>query len=104
VGLLSSIFSTDRLSLRELPSGSFTIDREGHILTSTLPQSFPLEILREIGAPVLAAFQSARHAQLPLAEIIIQYPALNIMARDLAGGALVFLMPQSHPRASEKRP
>ena len=104
MGFLTRIFSSDRLPLRQLPCGSFTLDREGRILTSTLPQSFPVEFLREIGDPVLASFQSARKAHLPLTEIIIHYSALKVMARELGGGALVFIMPQSHQPALKKHP
>jgi hypothetical protein len=81
--------------LLPLPSGSFTLDREGKIMTSTLPQSFPASQLRDIGQQVLASFRGAQKAQMPLAEIIIYYAALKLLARELRGGAIVFIMPQA---------
>jgi hypothetical protein len=32
---------------------------------------------------------------MPLAELIIHYSALKVLARELRGGAMVFLMPQT---------
>jgi hypothetical protein len=78
-----------------LPRGSFTADRDGRILVSTLPQAFPTALAEEIAAKVLAAFKSAQAAQLPLSEIIIRYPSLKITARELRGGAIIFLAPQT---------
>src|SRR5215831_17506164 len=58
MGLLS-IFAKPAPTLLRLPAGSFTIDRQGAILVSTLPSSFPRELVDEIGRQVLAAFSSA---------------------------------------------
>jgi hypothetical protein len=89
MGFLSRLFKSSEPGLVHLPAGSFTLDREGRVMTSTLPRSFPAEHL------VLAAFRSAKKAQIPLTEIIIHYAALKLLARELGGGAMVFLMPQS---------
>lgn len=95
MGFLSRFFKPADTGLIHLPAGSFTMDRDGKIMTSTLPQSFPSEHLRAIGDQVLASFRSAKKAQMPLAEIVIQYSALKLLARELRGGAIVFLTPQS---------
>jgi hypothetical protein len=95
MGFLSRFFRTSQPGLVQLPAGSFTIDREGMIMTSTLPQSFPSDHLRTIGDNVLNAFRAAKKAQMPLSEVIIQYAALKVLARELRGGAIIFLMPQS---------
>lgn len=95
MGLLSRLFKSSPSGLMQLPAGSFTLDREGAIMTSTLPQSFPSAHLQAIGSEVLAAFRKAKKAQMPMSEIIIQYAALKVLARELRGGAIVFLMPQS---------
>ena len=95
MGFLSRFFKSEPAQLVRMPAGSFTLDREGRVMTSTLPQSFPPERLKEIGDHVLAAFVAAKKAQMPLAEIIIHYSALKLLARELRGGAIVFLMPQS---------
>jgi len=95
MGFLNRFFKQEPSKLVHLPSGSFTVDRAGQIMTSTLPQSFPADRLKDIGDKVLAAFRGAERAQMPMAEIIIHYSALKLLARELRGGAIVFLMPQS---------
>lgn len=106
MGLLSRFFKPAETALVHLPAGSFTLDREGQVMTSTLPQSFPSDHLKAIGSQVLASFRSAKKAQLPLTEITIHYSALKLLARELGGGAIVFLMPQSlnkQPNAKLKK-
>ena len=95
MGLLKLFSRSAESGLIHLPSGSFTLDRDGQIMTSTLPQSFPFGEIREIGQRVLTAFRNAKQAQMPLSEIIIHYAALKLLARELRGGAIVFVMPQS---------
>ena len=93
MGILS-FFSKPPPTLMRLPSGSFTVDREGTVLSGTLPSSFPAELVRVIAGEVLSAFQGAAAAQLPLAELVITYPSLKISARELRGGAIIFLAPK----------
>jgi hypothetical protein len=91
-----SLFTRSAPTLLRLPSGSFTVDREGSVLMGTLPSSFPVSLVKDIGRQVRAAFGEAAAAQLPLAEMVINYPSLKITARELRGGAIVFLSPQTH--------
>ena len=95
MGLLDLFSRSSRKALVHLPSGSFTMDREGRIMTSTLPQSFPEQFVLEIGKQVLTCFRGAERGQVPLSEIVIQFSALKILARELRGGAIIFLMPQA---------
>jgi hypothetical protein len=92
MGLLN-LFAKSAPTLLRLPSGSFTVDREGAVLMGTLPSSFPADLVKDIAQQVRAAFAEAETAQLPLAELIIHYPSLKIAARELRGGAIVFLSP-----------
>ncbi len=94
MGLLK-LFAKPAPTLLRLPSGSFTVDREGTVLTGTLPSSFPANVVKDIARQVLATFGEAAAAQLPLAELIINYPSLKIRARELRGGAIVFLAPKA---------
>ena len=94
MGLLS-LFAKPAPSLVRLPSGSFTVDRDGRVLTGTLPSSFPVSLVKDIAQQVRAAFAEADTAQLPLTELIINYPSLKISARELRGGAIVFLSPKA---------
>jgi hypothetical protein len=80
--------------LIRLPTGSFTLDPGGRIVASTLPRSFPSTHVQQIGALVLSTFRSAREAQLPLTELIADYAALRLTARELRGGAIIFLAPR----------
>jgi hypothetical protein len=82
----------------KLPSGSFTLDHEGNVVVSTLPQGFPQSEMREIGGRVLAFFRGAQKAQMPLTELNVYYPTLKLTARSLRGGALIFLSPQTLPK------
>ena len=94
MGLLS-LFAKSAPTLVRLPSGSFTVDREGCVLMGTLPSSFPVSLVKDIARQVLGAFGEAADAQLPLAELVINYPSLKICARELRGGAIVFLSPKA---------
>jgi hypothetical protein len=93
MGLLN-LFSRPEPSLLKLPSGSFTVDRNGEVLTGTLPSTFPEDLLDAVAQQILAAFREAANAELPLSELVIEYPSLRITAREMRGGALVFLTPK----------
>ena len=82
-------------TLVRLPTGSFTIDPGGRIVASTLPRSFPAGKVRQIGDLVLSTFQEARAAGIPLTEVIADYAAQKLTARELRGGAIIFLAPRS---------
>jgi hypothetical protein len=97
MGLLN-FFAKPAPTLLRLPSGSFSVDREGSVLTSTLPSSFPAGLVKDIAQQVRGAFEEAAEAQLPLTELNIHYPSLKISARELRGGAIVFLSPKA-PRS-----
>ena len=93
MGLLTLFSKSSEIKLVRLPTGSYTLDKDGRIMTSTLPRSFPEEYLREIGRRMLTALHGARKAQIPLSEIVVNYAALKVQARDLRGGAMIFIMP-----------
>jgi hypothetical protein len=76
-----------------LPNGAFTLDRAGGLAGSTLPSSFPSAAVMEIGRVVLDAFGRAQAANLPLSDLYIHFSGLTIIARELRGGALIFLNP-----------
>jgi len=94
MGLLS-IFKKNTPVLLRLPSGSFTVDREGKILIGTIPSTFPTNVLRDIATQVQTAFREAASAQLPLSMLTINYPSLQITAREMRGGAMIFLTPKA---------
>jgi hypothetical protein len=94
MGLLS-FFSKPAPALLRLPAGSFTVDREGNVLTGTLPSSFPQNLIKDIAQKVRTAFGEAAKAQLPLTKLVINYPSLRITASELRGGAFVILSPKA---------
>jgi hypothetical protein len=94
MGLLT-LFKKTAPDLHRLPSGSFTVDREGHILIATIPSNFPANLVRDIAQQILAAFREAADAQLPLSMLTINYPSLTITAREMRGGAMIFLAPKA---------
>jgi hypothetical protein len=91
---LSRLFRS-HAAVHQLPVGSLTVDRDGRIVTSTVSSAFPKTLLREIGRDVLILFHEAREAQMPLAEVSIHFASLRITARELRGGAIIFLFPQT---------
>ena len=80
--------------LIRLPSGSFTVDQDGSIMASTLPQSFPVAELRQLGGRVLAAFRAGNSAGINLTELSFQYPRIKLVARANRGGAIIFFHPE----------
>jgi hypothetical protein len=82
-------------TVHQLPVGSLTVDRNGQVVTSTVSSVYPRALLREIGHDVLVLFREAREAQMPLAEVSIHFASLRVTARELRGGAIIFLFPQT---------
>ena len=103
MGLLNIFSKTAKAELIPLPSGSFTLDRDGKIMTSTLPRTYPEANLLEIGNRILEVFKSAKEAKMPLHEITVHYNALKLLARELRGGAIIFLRPQSFSQTQNKK-
>ncbi len=93
MGLLNNKSSGGEL--RRLPTGSFTVDSQGRVVSSTVPQSVPAALVREIGQGVVAVFQGARKANLTFSELVAQYSAFKITAREMRGGAIIFLSPKA---------
>ena len=89
------LFSKSSSKMLSLPSGSFTVDRDGRVLISTLPNSFPRKVIDEVGQDVLKTFRAAQQAQVPLSELVINFSSLKLTARELRGGAIIFLSPQT---------
>lgn len=77
-----------------LPSGTFTIDRTGRLVTSTISTDFPEKLALEIGHAVLDTFRKAKAAEIVLTEVTINFAAVKLTARELRGGAIVFLAPR----------
>ena len=92
MGFLGLFQQTAKTPLK-IPTGCFTLDPDGRVVSSTMPSSFPDEIIKEIGETILQTFQESHKAGLGLTEVSAHYASLRITARDLHGGALIFLNP-----------
>ena len=105
MGFLKRFFR-GRAGVQQLPTGTITVDRNGCIITSPVSSAYPQKLLRDIGRDVLGLFREARTAQMPLAEISLQFGSLHITARELRGGAVIFLFPQTAllPTPTRSRP
>lgn len=94
MGFLKKIFG-GHAEVQQLPTGTITVDRAGNIVTSTVSSAYPQKLLQDMGRDVLALLSEARVAQMSLAEISLHYGSLRITARELRGGAIIFLFPQT---------
>jgi hypothetical protein len=88
-------FSDSRPTVQRLPSGSFTVDRHGKVATSTVGKDFSASLLNNIAKEIILVFREARAAQMPLAEVNLDFAGLQISARDMQGGAIIFLSPKN---------
>ena len=95
MGFLRKINPAPKPDLKRLPSGTFTIDADCRIVSSTVPSVVSEAQTRDIGRQVLAIFEGARNANLPFSELIVQYAAFKITARQMRGGAIIFLSPRA---------
>ncbi|MDE3067367.1 MAG: hypothetical protein KGJ60_07420 [Verrucomicrobiota bacterium] len=94
MGFLKKTFGT-RASVRQLPSGTLAVNHRGEVLSSTVSSAYPMPLLREIGREMLLLLRQAHEAQMPLPEVSIHYASLRVTARELRGGAVIFLYPQT---------
>jgi hypothetical protein len=97
MGFLKKLWQSfrSRAAVQQLPAGSMTVDRDGVVIITTVSSAYPRALLDEIGGGVLSLFQEARAAQMPLSEVSLHFGSLRITARELRGGAIIFLFPQS---------
>jgi hypothetical protein len=94
MGFLKKLFG-GLAAVQQLPSGTITVDRDGTIIASTVSSTYPKALLQTIARDVLELLCEARLAQMPLAEISLHFGSLRITARELRGGAIIFLLPQT---------
>jgi hypothetical protein len=76
-----------------LPSGAFTVDPQGNLVGSTVPQWVPESLVLQVGREILAVFKGAAAVRPPFSQLRVQYGTLRIAAREMRGGAIVFLSP-----------
>jgi hypothetical protein len=89
------LFSRSDAAVQRLPSGSLTVDGNGNIVTTTVSSAYPEALLRDIADEVLALFREARAAQIPMLEMNIHFASLLVTAREMRGGAIIFLSPKT---------
>jgi hypothetical protein len=94
MGFLKKMFRS-KAAVSQLPSGSLTVNRDGKLITATVSSTYPIELQRAIGNMALELLRDAHTAQMPVAEITINFASLRLTARELRGGAIVFMFPQT---------
>ncbi len=94
MGFLKKLFG-GLAAVQQLPTGTITVDRQGNIVTSTVSSAFSKRLLKDIAHDVMELINEARLAQMPLAEVSLSFGSLRITARELRGGAIIFLLPQA---------
>ena len=88
-------FFSSPAEVKQLPSGTITVDRAGQIVSSTVTSAYPADLLQAISREELALLHEARVAQMPLSEVSLHFASLRVTARELRGGAIIFLFPQT---------
>jgi hypothetical protein len=79
--------------LPRAPKGAFTVDATGRVVMSTLPAAVAERVQPPLAGAIVAAFREAHAAQMSLTELNFNFPGLRVTARELRGGAIVFLTP-----------
>ena len=98
MGLLNLFKSQKGEGPSPLPSGSYTVDREGKVVSRTISSAVSAQGLELFAAQVLQTFREARQADLNISEFCINTGVLNIKAKELRGGAIIFLSPRGTAR------
>ena len=80
---------------QKLPAGGFTVDRHGNVMTTTVGSEYPQWLLDDTAREVRSLVRSARAARIPLTGLDVNFAGLHITAREMQGGAIVFLSPQN---------
>lgn len=78
----------------QFPCGSYTVTSMGKIAVSTLPSSFPRVIMEVMGKVFLSTLTNAKDLDCPLTELAADFPGVEVRARTVEGGAIIFLTPQ----------
>lgn len=77
----------------DIPRGAFTYDSAGGILVGSVPQAWMEEFGPMLVKTLRKAFGVAAEKGLILNEIALYYAGVRIVARDLRGGGIVYLLP-----------
>ena len=102
MGFLKRLFG-GHAAVQQLPSGSITVDLKGAIVTSTVSSAYPRDLLQDIARDILSLLREAHDAEMPFSELRLHFGSLHIAARELRGGAVIFLMPQTALSATPTR-
>src|SRR5437867_1890071 len=97
MGLLT-LFAKPAPTLLRLPTGSFTVDRQGCVLVGTLPSIFPAQLVRDIVQElelILASVEVASPTKEEIHTLVGNAPSLRYLS-EMGEGALRNLENQWH--------
>jgi hypothetical protein len=97
MGFLRRLFRSHaavHAAVQPLPAGGLIVSRDGKVVASTISSVYPQALLRDIARDVLLLLRQAREVQMPLAELSLHFASLRVTAREMRGGAVIFLSPQ----------
>jgi hypothetical protein len=80
-------------------AGSFLMDDQGGIRSSTLPNSFPQDRLQSIASNIFKTFQTVRKALMECNELRVDYPALSLQAKRGPRGTMVYITSAMPPQS-----
>jgi len=73
--------------------GSFVLDLDGRVLTSTLSGTIAPSAVKAMGGIILAIFQSAKKAHLCLDELVVQFEDLQLKIWQSRSTTMISLLP-----------
>lgn len=89
-----NLFSQSSPAVQRLPAGTMSVDRSGRILVTTVSSTCPPALLQEIAHHILRLFRKADAAHMSFSELTLHFASLKLVARELHGGAIVYLTPK----------
>lgn len=89
-------------TITRTPKGAFTVDASGNVVMSTLSAAMASRVQGPLSEAIISAFRDAHAAQLALTELSFNFHGLRVTARELRGGAIVFLTPMAGSPAATR--
>ena len=94
MGFVTRIFiKPSKTNLANRQGGSFVMDHQGRVLTSTIPRTLAPALVTAMAEKIRAIFSSAKKADLCLDELVVQYEDLQLKIWQSRAVTMVSLLP-----------